>query len=51
VGLVVAYVLAEKKREFWSGLALGAGLFKFHLFFLWPLALASQKRWKMLVDW
>ena len=48
VALVAAYLLAERKREFLSGLVLGAGLFKFHLFFLWPLALASQKRWKML---
>ena len=46
--LIVAYLLAERKRDFLSGLVLGAGLFKFHLFILWPLALASQKRWKML---
>jgi hypothetical protein len=27
---------------------LGAGLVKFHLFLLWPLALLMQRRWRML---
>jgi len=46
--LIAAYALAKKELPFASGLALGAGLFKFHLFVLWPLCLAAQKRWKMM---
>jgi hypothetical protein len=43
-----AYALAARGQHFRSGLILGAGLIKFHLFLLWPLALLMQKRWRML---
>lgn len=43
-----AYIAAERDRPFLSGAILGAGLIKFHLFLLWPLALLIQKRWRML---
>jgi Glycosyltransferase family 87 len=36
--VVGAYALAHRGRHFLSGLILGAGLIKFHLFILWPLA-------------
>ena len=42
------YALARREKHFLSGLILGAGLIKFHLFLLWPLALLVQRRWKML---
>ena len=42
------FVAAERERPFLSGVILGAGLIKFHLFLLWPLALVLQKRWRML---
>jgi hypothetical protein len=45
--LIATYTLAEKERHFSSGVALGLGLIKFHLFLLWPLALLIQKRWRM----
>jgi glycosyl transferase family 87 len=46
--VIAAYSLADKKKDFASGAALGLGLIKFHLFLLWPLALLVQKRWRML---
>jgi Glycosyltransferase family 87 len=42
------YALAHREKHFLSGVILGAGLIKFHLFILWPLALLLQKRWRML---
>ena len=42
------YTLADREKHFLSGMILGAGLIKFHLFLLWPLALLIQRRWKML---
>jgi hypothetical protein len=45
--LIATYALSEKGRPFSSGVALGLGLIKFHLFLLWPLALLVQKRWRM----
>jgi len=42
------YSLARRDRDFLSGMVLGLGLIKFHLFLLWPLALLIQKRWRML---
>jgi Glycosyltransferase family 87 len=42
------FVTADRERHFLSGVILGAGLIKFHLFLLWPLALIIQKRWRML---
>ncbi len=41
------YALAHREKHFLSGVILGAGLIKFHLFLLWPLALLLQKRWRM----
>lgn len=46
--VVGAYALAHRGRHFLSGVILGAGLIKFHLFLLWPLALLLQRRWRML---
>ena len=43
-----AYVLAHREQHFWSGVILGAGLIKFHLFLLWPVMLLVQRRWRML---
>jgi Glycosyltransferase family 87 len=42
------YSLADREKDFLSGAVLGAGLIKFHLFLLWPLALLIQRRWRML---
>ncbi len=47
--LIATYSLAEKGNHFASGVALGLGLIKFHLFLLWPLGLIVQKRWRMLL--
>ena len=44
--LVASYFLFRQRKELPAGLVLGLGLFKFHLFFLWPLVLAAQKRWR-----
>jgi len=43
-----AYALAHRGRNFLSGVILGAGLIKFHLFLLWPVMLLIQRRWRML---
>lgn len=48
---VAAYVLADRERPFSSGLMLGLGLIKFHLWLLWPLAILVQKRWRMLAGY
>ena len=45
--VIAVYSLADRKRDFAGGVALGLGLIKFHLFLLWPLALLIQKRWRM----
>jgi hypothetical protein len=42
------YVLARREQHFLSGVILGAGLIKFHLFLLWPVMLLIQRRWRML---
>ena len=42
------YALADREQHFLSGMVLGAGLIKFHLFLLWPIMLLIQRRWKML---
>jgi hypothetical protein len=42
------YVLARREQHFLSGVVLGAGLIKFHLFLLWPIMLLVQRRWRML---
>jgi Glycosyltransferase family 87 len=47
--LIATYSLAEKGSHFSSGVVLGLGLIKFHLFLLWPLGLIVQKRWRMLL--
>lgn len=46
--LLATYAAAGRGQHFLSGAILGAGLIKFHLFLLWPLALVMQKRWRML---
>lgn len=43
-----AYALAQREQHFLSGIVLGAGLVKFHLFLLWPIMLLMQRRWRML---
>jgi alpha-1,2-mannosyltransferase len=43
-----AYALANREQHFLSGIVLGAGLIKFHLFLLWPIMLLIQRRWRML---
>lgn len=42
------YSLAHRGQHFLSGVALGAGLIKFHLFLLWPIMFLVQRRWRML---
>ncbi|HLJ16161.1 MAG TPA: glycosyltransferase family 87 protein [Bryobacteraceae bacterium] len=42
------YALAERKRDWASGALLGLAIIKFHLLFLLPLAMALDKRWRML---
>ena len=46
--LIASYALTEANKEFTSGLVLGLLLVKFHLTFLWPVALILQRRWKAL---
>ena len=46
-----AYLLAERKRDYWSGAVLGLGLIKFHLFFLLPLVILLQKRFKIFAGY
>jgi hypothetical protein len=42
------YALAQRGQNFLSGVVLGTGLIKFHLFLLWPVMLLIQRRWRML---
>lgn len=46
--LIGVFALADRQRDFASGLILSLGLCKFHLFLLWPLGLLAGRRWKML---
>lgn len=46
--VVGVYALANREQHFLSGVVLGAGLIKFHLFLLWPIMLLIQRRWRML---
>jgi hypothetical protein len=46
--VIAVYTLADRKNDFLSGVVLGLGLIKFHLFLLWPLALLVQKRWRLM---
>ncbi|MEO7142590.1 MAG: glycosyltransferase family 87 protein [Bryobacteraceae bacterium] len=46
--LILSYELAERGRPAASGAAMAMMLIKFHLILLWPLALAIQRRWRML---
>jgi hypothetical protein len=49
LGLVAAsYLFAERGRPWTAGALLGALVGKFHLVLLWPVALALERRWKML---
>lgn len=43
-----AYALAERKRDLAGGAVLGLAVIKFHLLFLVPVALAVNRRWRML---
>ncbi|MGH9663855.1 MAG: glycosyltransferase family 87 protein [Bryobacteraceae bacterium] len=43
-----AYALAERQRDFAGGAVLGLAVIKFHLLFLMPVALAIERRWRML---
>lgn len=45
--VIAAFVLANRDTR-WAGAVLSLGLVKFHLFALWPLLLAVQRRWRML---
>jgi hypothetical protein len=45
--LIASFALAERGRPA-AGAVLSLGLIKFHLFVLWPVLLAVQKRWRML---
>jgi hypothetical protein len=42
------YVLAKRDRDWLAGGGLALGLAKFHLFLLWPVALACARRWRAL---
>jgi hypothetical protein len=44
----LAYLLAEKNRDFAAGLLLSLCAIKFHLLVLLPIALIAQKRWRIL---
>ena len=46
-----AFLLAERKRDFWSGAVLGLGLIKFHLFFLLPLVVLIQRRFRIFAGY
>ena len=46
-----AYLLAERKRDYWSGLVLGLRLIKFHLFFLLPVVVLIQKRFRIFAGY
>jgi hypothetical protein len=45
--LIGAFALGDRDKFFLSGLVLGLGMVKFHLFLLWPFVLLVQKRWRM----
>ncbi len=46
--LIASYALMEKGKAAAGGAALGLLLVKFHLTPLWVVAMAAQRRWKML---
>ena len=46
-----AYVLAERKLDYWSGVILGLGLIKFHLFFLLPVVILIQRRFRIFAGY
>ena len=46
-----AYVLADRKLDFWSGVVLGLGLIKFHLFFLLPVVILLQRRFRIFAGY
>lgn len=47
--VLVTFLLAERESWAASGAVMALGLFKFHLFLLFPLAIALRKRWRMLI--
>ena len=46
--LAASYALFRRQKDLPAGLVLGLGLLKFHLFLLWPVVFAVQKRWRAL---
>jgi len=46
--LVLSYLLLREEKDLSGGVVLGLGLLKFHLFLLWPMALALRHRWRAL---
>ncbi len=46
--LAASYALFRRQKDLPAGLVLGLGLLKFHLFLLWPVVLAMQRRWRAL---
>lgn len=44
----LAYLQAEKRRDFWAGLLLSLCAIKFHLLVLLPIALIAHRRWRIL---
>jgi hypothetical protein len=44
----LAYLLAERRRDFSAGLLLSLCAIKFHLLVLLPIALVAQRRWRIL---
>ena len=47
--VLATFLLAERGRWAASGSVMALGLFKFHLFLLFPLAIALRKRWRMSI--
>jgi hypothetical protein len=50
LGVIIAWVLLEKHRDAWAGIALTACLYKFNLVILVPLLLLLQRRNRALVS-
>lgn len=46
--MIWSYSMAQRKRYFGAGCAVGLMVLKFHLVLLWPVALILQRRWRML---
>ena len=44
----LSVILVRKNQNFWAGLVLSLCAIKFHLFFLVPVVLLAQRRWRIL---